>query len=1058
MKKSILSIVVIFIFFTLPIKAEHVNISKAENVATNFYFEKALNKSEIIYSDITLNLVNPEDNEAFYVFNINASDGFVIVATDDRTEPIIGYSLDGHFSTQEQSPSFAFFMSGITEQIEFAKQVQTAPNALITENWNRLNAISFEPVINRSMNSVDPLINTFWSQGEFYNAACPEDTEGEGGHTGAGCVAIAMAQIMNFYQYPEAGNGSNSYETNYGTQSINFSEQNYNWNQMPTSLSNHNDELAKIIYHCGVSVNMDYAPNGSVSSPYTVPNALQNNFGYNTEIQYVSRISFTDVTWKDMLSSQLESGMPVFYIAYDSLSQAGHGWVCDGYSSDNLFHMNWGWGTNDGYFSVSNLSTETINLSQSHQAITNIYPPGYNEIINQNIMDWDWAIQLGDSGSDRTSSLVVDNNDNIILSGTFPTSVSIGEDTYSNTNNRGLFLAKYNSESDVIWSQQIKSTNYISSSDLTIDNENNIYIALGFSDTVLIASDTIFNIFDTASNATNFNFALVKLDTNGNMLWYKASEGGGTNWIRSLTCDHNGNVYFSAKMNAGQIFDEITIGSNSSNYLNAKLNENGELLSHNIFSGSNLYVKNIEVNQDGEIIIGGSYMSTSIIGDTTLNNIGGKQYYIASFSSDFNLNWLVTDGYVSDQGNIWQIAMDDSSNIYVNGYFEDSVIINGETILSYNGSDSYFIKYNSSGELQCCETLYGSGNIYIEDIDFNSSNTPFIVGTFGGSCSIGDTTIYDGCTGSFIFSLDAETGELDFVSIKNVIHRKLAFDSIDNLYISGSFNSISVFGTDCITAIDNDDIYLVKLLGSYKAEAGYDISICLGESVALGGEPSVIGGSDPYTYTWEPASLLNNSSSSSPIATPSETTEFSLTVTDNLGNISTDEITVVVDVSTPVIELGADTAICMGSSIMLTNHSGFPGLWSTNDFTNNLEVFAPGLYTLEVINACGLTKDSIQISILDNTSINKVSELNNITIYPNPNSGQFKIQFSEASIKNLSFELYDYTGKLIQSETLTIDNSNEIIPIETRGLENGIYILKLKSGSNEMNSKISIQK
>ncbi len=99
-------------------------------------------------------------------------------------------------------------------------------------------------------------------------------------------------------------------------------------------------------------------------------------------------------------------------------------------------------------------------------------------------------------------------------------------------------------------------------------------------------------------------------------------------------------------------------------------------------------------------------------------------------------------------------------------------------------------------------------------------------------------------------------------------------------------------------------------------DAGADTSICLGESVALGGAPTASDGTAPFTYSWSPAASLNDASLANPTATPTDTTEYIVTVTDANNCVVMDTI-VVTTFPLPVVDAGADTAICLGESVDL---------------------------------------------------------------------------------------------------------------------------------------------
>src|ERR1700758_2936921 len=95
MKKSLSFI---FIFLLLAINAasaKPINAKDARKVAENFFKQNATAKT------LTFNLFFTENSAnglpAYYVFNVNANDGFIIVSADDAAHPIIGYSTKGQF-------------------------------------------------------------------------------------------------------------------------------------------------------------------------------------------------------------------------------------------------------------------------------------------------------------------------------------------------------------------------------------------------------------------------------------------------------------------------------------------------------------------------------------------------------------------------------------------------------------------------------------------------------------------------------------------------------------------------------------------------------------------------------------------------------------------------------------------------------------------------------------------------------------------------------------------------------------------------------------------------
>jgi hypothetical protein len=197
--------------------------------------------------------------------------------------------------------------------------------------------------------SAGPLLSTKWNQGQYYNASCPVDAEGTDGHVPVGCVAVAMAQVMKYHNYPVTGTGSHSYSHPvYGTLSANFGATTYNWASMPDSLSKYDSDVATLLYHVGVSVEMDYTPDQSGAYMSDAAYALETYFKYSNSLSYVWKSSYSTDEWTTILRTEIDNKRPILYSGHGT---GGHAFVCDGYSGSDYFHFNWGWGgSEDNYF------------------------------------------------------------------------------------------------------------------------------------------------------------------------------------------------------------------------------------------------------------------------------------------------------------------------------------------------------------------------------------------------------------------------------------------------------------------------------------------------------------------------------------------------------------------------------------------------------------------------------------------------------------------------------------------------------------------------------------
>ena len=393
MKKQ--TLLLIFSFFTiLFINGKNIDVLTAEKVAKTF-FEK-----NVEYVDVKLtlafeckgtHLISQEDITLYYVFNVLNKPGYIIVSGDDSAKPILGYSKSGFFEQEKLPINYRKWMEGYKKQLNYIIQNNIPQTKELFEEWSLLQNGLPNPQA-RNNSSVDPLLTTQWNQGsiyenEGYNQLCPPNSV-------TGCTATAMAQIMNYWEHPIQGTGFHSYnENNYGTLSANFGATTYDWNSMPNYSAN--NAVATLMYHCGVSVEMNYTPFSGSSAAIlsfdltwldnllgnsqnpSAENALKTFFKYKESIDGIMKSEFSTTEWINVFKQELNNNRPILHAGYgiNQGEPSGHAFVCDGYDNNDLFHFNWGWGgQDDGYFWITNLSTSNGDYSNSQQAVIGIEP------------------------------------------------------------------------------------------------------------------------------------------------------------------------------------------------------------------------------------------------------------------------------------------------------------------------------------------------------------------------------------------------------------------------------------------------------------------------------------------------------------------------------------------------------------------------------------------------------------------------------------------------------------------------------------------------------------
>ena len=162
----------------------------------------------------------PAQHSSCYIINDEANNRFVIVSSDERFYTILGYSDNGAFDPEMAPPALLELLDGYDAQYDYLlENAQTAPRVT-----TRTGAFP----------EIQPLIKSRWGQGAPYWDWCPYNYEKNSEHPCVtGCVATALAQVMNYYQFPKRGQDSYSYTTSFGTTlAIDYDTIHFEWDNM----------------------------------------------------------------------------------------------------------------------------------------------------------------------------------------------------------------------------------------------------------------------------------------------------------------------------------------------------------------------------------------------------------------------------------------------------------------------------------------------------------------------------------------------------------------------------------------------------------------------------------------------------------------------------------------------------------------------------------------------------------------------------------------------------------------------------------------------------------
>ena len=299
-----------------------------------------------------------ETATSYYIFDNGADKGFTIVSGDDELPEIVGYSAHGNSEHLMKTEGCAAFLKAYQKFVAAFTQGDAKARKILAEQ----RALKADGRYQQP--KIEPLLGVIaWNQNTPYNKMCPIYKGSSLSATG--CVATAMAQVMMYYKYPkELKADIPAYTTATNKLKVNaISEgEKYDWdNMLPTYTegeynTTQADAVAKLMFHCGAAVQMDYGPS---SGALVRPEDMSTYFGYDADLlQEVYRSVYTLAEWKKILDRELEAKRPILYGGARSYER-GHQFVCDGSDGEGLYHINWGWsGDSDGYFDITLLDPD----------------------------------------------------------------------------------------------------------------------------------------------------------------------------------------------------------------------------------------------------------------------------------------------------------------------------------------------------------------------------------------------------------------------------------------------------------------------------------------------------------------------------------------------------------------------------------------------------------------------------------------------------------------------------------------------------------------------------
>ena len=375
-----------------------VSFDDAKRFVENHMFQTQKSNISLRSNDFgESNTFHGENNlPGLHVFNYenNGQKAFVIISGDQRIPPVLAHG-ENEFPLDTLPYGVADWMHHEVKYIDSIRSINKSQDDYIANLWNgEMSPFGYNccddcpnwpdcqydpigcgdiipcgdenPCGENTYFQYGPLMNTEWGQGCVYNELCPSQ-DCRCNHTVTGCVATAMAQVINYFKFP------NSYD--YASILPRYTSADFGTTGA--------DEVARLMFDVGESIDMNWACSSGANTT-DVNDALEDDFGYSYGGDFGTYSSTgrvkQNIRWNKpvIFAGCRETATFIFTWGYKGC----HAWVCDGYKghSNNcysylFYHMNWGWNNlYNGWYAHGSWSPESSNYQYNKRVLLNINP------------------------------------------------------------------------------------------------------------------------------------------------------------------------------------------------------------------------------------------------------------------------------------------------------------------------------------------------------------------------------------------------------------------------------------------------------------------------------------------------------------------------------------------------------------------------------------------------------------------------------------------------------------------------------------------------------------
>jgi gliding motility-associated-like protein len=350
-----------------------------------------------------------------------------------------------------------------------------------------------------------------------------------------------------------------------------------------------------------------------------------------------------------------------------------------------------------------------------------------------------WKKTFGGNYSDRAYDLAVGPDQNIVVTGQFFGTVTFGSTTLTSVgNSKDIFVVKLDPQGDVIWARSEGGSMAENAYGITVDHQNNVILTGQFQGTASIGGNSFTSAIDPNNNLYSFDLFVSKYDSNGNPLWSLNGTASYEDRGLAVAVDAQNNIFLTGQFSKTFSFASNTYQNQGYNIgFLCKLNPAGQLQFFNQMKAGLTSPYDLEVNSDNNVIVSGDFLGNMNYYDATgmhgIQNPFEKQIFILKTANNGNYLWDYTLGSNNDLSSR-SVSIDLHKDIFVTGYFKcDLSQLQDSSTATFNSvgfKDAYLLKVNDSGDHEYIKHFGGKMDDEGHGVAVYQNDEPKICGSF----------------------------------------------------------------------------------------------------------------------------------------------------------------------------------------------------------------------------------------------------------------------------------------------------------------------------------------